>query len=165
MTAVLLAAAGQHPAAAANSIVGGPCPEVVVVREASGRGCTVVLHAGEPCTGTDTQRLGQVGDAMPGPVDLDGRALPLELYGPEPTHFLNHIRSISLTEDDGRWRFDTDGTVQPFEDTERYSARKVVDRFTESMLVEYCSALGLQSFDPAFYRPGDAVLVERIGPP
>ncbi|WP_205649263.1 hypothetical protein, partial [Schaalia canis] len=38
-----------------------------------------------------------------------------------------------------------------FEDRGAYESRRVVDRFTPAMLVEYCAALGLRPFDEDFY--------------
>jgi hypothetical protein len=90
----------------------------------------------------------------------------LELYGPEQTDFLNYVRSVSVANDGGRWVFDQAGTVQPFEDTARYQARRIQDRFTPDMLADYLRALGVRAFEEDFYMPpGDptALLVEKIG--
>jgi hypothetical protein len=91
-------------------------------------------------------------------------ALILELYGPrgEP---LNYVRTISLVNDDG-WSFDQSGTPFPFEDIANYSARKVRDRFTFSMLENYLTHLGLKPFEETFYLPAGtfAMLMEIHGP-
>jgi hypothetical protein len=43
--------------------------------------------------------------------------------------------------------------IQPFEQTERYGAKRLVDRFTSDMLADYCRALGNELFDESFYGP------------
>ena len=61
------------------------------------------------------------------------------------------------------WRFDQNGEPYPFEDLDRYNARKTPDRFTHDMLVEYCLQLGLRPFDESFYAPnGRGIVVEEI---
>ena len=96
-----------------------------------------------------------------GAGDSPGRfgALQLELFGPLKTDFMNYVRTISLTQQAGsRWRFDANGTVQPFENTEAYKRRKMTDKFTLEMLVHYARELGLDPFDSDFY-PGPSALV------
>ncbi len=93
-------------------------------------------------------------------------AVVLEVYGPERTHFLNYQRSIGAVHDGDRWSFDAGGTPFPFEETERYRARRVRDRFTFDMLERYLRKLGLSAFDEDFYLPGpgaEAVLIEQTG--
>lgn len=77
----------------------------------------------------------------------DYGAVVLEVYGPERTHFLNSLRSISAVHDGDRWDFGTGGTPFPFEETERYAARRVRDRFTFDMLERYLRHLGLAPFE------------------
>lgn len=91
-------------------------------------------------------------------------ARQLEMFAPTATDFLNCVRTISLTRDGSRWRFDANGAVQSFEDTEAYEQRKVVDRFSATMLVEYCAALGLRPFDSDFLS-GPCVLVRNPATP
>lgn len=93
-------------------------------------------------------------------------AVVLEIYGPERTHFLNYQRSIGAVHDGDRWSFDAGGTPFPFEETERYRARRVRDRFTFDMLERYLRELGLSAFEEDFYLPGpaaEAVLIEQTG--
>lgn len=93
-------------------------------------------------------------------------AVVLEVYGPERTHFLNYQRSICALHDGDRWDFSAEGTPFPFEETERYGARRVRDRFTFDMLERYLRELGLSPFEEHFYLPGpgaEAVLIERTG--
>jgi hypothetical protein len=82
-----------------------------------------------------------------------------ELFADHPTDFLNYERTITVTKEATRWEFEADGTVQPFERTEKYKERRIKDRFTPEMLEEYCAALGIRLFDPAFYGP-DGWLIE-----
>lgn len=85
-------------------------------------------------------------------------AIQLELFGPLKTDFMNYVRTISLTQDGSSWRFDANGTVQPFENTEAYGRRKMTDKFTLEMLDHYAGELGLDPFNPDFY-PGPSALV------
>lgn len=90
----------------------------------------------------------------------------LEVYGPNPTDFLNYIRSISAAYDGKKWAFATGGEAQPFEQVEIYSSASIRDRFTPEMLESYLKALGIDAFEPDFYMPnGDsAVFIEKSGP-
>ncbi len=84
------------------------------------------------------------------------------LFAPEPREFLNIERSVSVINDVGGWEFNSVGSVQGFEHVERYSARRIADRFTPEMLEEYGRALGLELFDEAFY--GGAGLITHAAP-
>lgn len=86
-------------------------------------------------------------------------AVQFELYGPERTEWLNLVRGVSAMNDGGPWRFDAIGTVQPFERSEQYTARRVRDRFTPEMLEGYCQAVGVDYFAPEFYG-AESVLME-----
>lgn len=78
-------------------------------------------------------------------------AVQFELYGPERTAFLNHRRSISAAHDGSKWRFDSWGAIQPYEQVAAYEARRARERFTSEMLAAYCAAIGVRPFDPDFY--------------
>lgn len=86
-------------------------------------------------------------------------SVQFELFGPVTTDFMNYVRTISVTSDGKKWRFDASGVEQAFEEPEAYTKRSLRDRFTSEMLERYCRALGLEVFDPAFYGPR-AVLFE-----
>ena len=90
-----------------------------------------------------------------------------EIYGPEPNPILNHVRTIGAVNDGGRWSFDQSGLPFPFEETERYGARRVKDRFTFDMLERYLAALGLHPFQEHFYLPdaSAAIRFEYSGNP
>jgi hypothetical protein len=60
------------------------------------------------------------------------------LFGPEKTDWLNYIRSVSTINDGGRWRWNAKGSIQPFEDTDRYLAKTIQDRLTLDMIDRYC---------------------------
>jgi len=81
------------------------------------------------------------------------------LYGPEQTEWINTIRRVAVTNDVTGWEFAANGGVQPYEQTENYQKRSVVERFTPDMLESYCAALGIDLFNPAFY--GEQCLLEH----
>jgi hypothetical protein len=93
-------------------------------------------------------------------------AVMLEVYGPHRTTWLNSVRTVSASNDGGRWVFDQFGEPFPFEKVEQYQARRVRDRFTLDLLKEYLRHLGLSPFEEDFYLPegAPAWLVERKGP-
>ncbi len=90
--------------------------------------------------------------------------LIMEVYGHEKTEWLNLIRKIRLENDLGKWHFEQFGTPFPFEETERYQAKKKTDRFDFQLLKQYLNALGgLSPFDQDFYLPPNdqsAILVQ-----
>ena len=107
--------------------------------------------------------------AVPNTIRRDkGRygAVMLEVYGPHQTHWLNHVRTLYASNDGGRWVFGQSGEPFPFEQPERYQAKRVRDRFTFEMLKDYLHHLGLSPFEEDFYLPqgSSAWLVERKGP-
>jgi hypothetical protein len=88
----------------------------------------------------------------------------LEIFAPFATDFMNYTRTISVIRDGSRWRFDANGTVQDFEDTNAYSQRKIADRFSPQHLSDYATALGLRPWDLDFY-PGSSVLITNPATP
>jgi hypothetical protein len=74
-----------------------------------------------------------------------------DLYGQRPADALNYTRSVSAINDGGRWDWSAIGHVQPFEETDAYSAKRVRDRLTPEMLDRYCRALGIRPFDSEYY--------------
>jgi hypothetical protein len=85
-------------------------------------------------------------------------AVQFEMYGPGADNPLGCVRSVSVAFDGDRWRFDANGSIQPFEDIDCYNKRDVVDRFTPAMLAEYAAALGINAFSERFYA-GEACVV------
>lgn len=78
-------------------------------------------------------------------------AIRFSLYGPDKTDWLNRIRHVGVTNDVDGWQFAAEGTIQPCEEAENYSSRRILDRFTPELLERYCAALGIQLFDGDFY--------------
>lgn len=73
------------------------------------------------------------------------------LYSPESKEFLYQKRAIIAANDGGRWTFISEGDPLPFEDTNRYSAKRILERFDRPMLESYCSALGIEIYNEEFY--------------
>lgn len=86
-------------------------------------------------------------------------ATQFHLFGATGEPPLQYVRTIDAgIFDSGRWSFQTSGVVQPFEQTEAYTRRKIRDRFTRDMLLAYLAALGIMADQPTFY--GRGVLAE-----
>lgn len=90
-------------------------------------------------------------------------ARQFEMFGPIATDFVNFVRTISVVNEGGRWRFDANGTVQDFEDVTAYRRRRVADRLTNEMLEKYARALGIDPFSEAYYT-GPSVLIDAPRP-
>lgn len=88
------------------------------------------------------------------------QATQLWISGPQGQPPSMSERVISASATDGRWEWHTYGTPLPFEDVDRYSARKVRDRFDRTMLLTYLDALGIPANDDGAY--GDGVLVQQV---
>lgn len=101
------------------------------------------------------------------PVEAPGRygSVRLTMVGPNGTPPLGYVRVVAVTHDGSRWVFDTDGDIQPFETPERYTARRIRDRFNSEMLAEYCAALGLHPFVAEFYGPQARLVETAFTPP
>ncbi len=97
-------------------------------------------------------------------LEVPGRygAVQFELFGPLATDFLNYVRTVSVAYDGSGWRFDAAGTVQDFEQVDRYAARRVRDRFTSQMLAEYCAALGVRALEENFYNHRGALVESAV---
>ena len=74
------------------------------------------------------------------------------VFGPDDLPPMNAIRTVYAANDGGRWSFGAHGTPFPFEDTTRYEATRTVDRFTPELLAANLSAMGIDAFNPEFYR-------------
>jgi hypothetical protein len=82
-------------------------------------------------------------------------ATQLHLFGPTGKPPLMYVRTITAgIFDEGRWQFEVRGTPQPFEDLQRYKARRVQDRFDRALLLEYLEALDIRADDADWYRRG-----------
>lgn len=91
-------------------------------------------------------------------------SIQFELFGPLQTDFANYVRTISVSNDGRRWRFDTGGTVQWFEEVTRYKSSRVRSRFDAVMLRDYCRALGLDPFDSPWFGPQGALVTTPLQP-
>jgi hypothetical protein len=133
-----------------NSIGGGDpggfCSNIVRTHH-----CRAVMVSCSPNT------IKRVGDKWFGEYG----AVQFALLGPEEGEYHHLVRRIELTNDGNRWEFEQLGEVQPFEQPERYLARKKTDRFTPEMLESYCAALGIRLFDPEFYGPRGLLLTNE----
>ena len=89
-------------------------------------------------------------------------AVKFALFAPEKRDFLNVERSVSVANDVGGWQFHSMGKVQPFEQIDRYAAKRVADRLTPELLEDYCRAFGIDLFDADFY--GGAGMVTHARP-
>lgn len=98
-----------------------------------------------------------------GEEDFYYPACQFVLYSDGTDNILNIKRSIVCMNDGGRWIFETYGEVQPFEEIDEYSAKRVRDRFTIEMLDRYCQALGINALDSSFY--GRDGLLFRLNDP
>ena len=90
-------------------------------------------------------------------------ALSFTLFGPDPTDFLNRVRSISLANEDGNWSFETEGIPLPFENELSYKSKKIRDRFNIELLTKYLLRMGIMAFEESFYLTSPAILLERSG--
>lgn len=76
-----------------------------------------------------------------------------EVYAPEALGGdtpLGYRRSIAAMDDGGRWIFEESGLRYPFEQVERYSVRRIRDRFTGEMLRDYLRHFGVELFTDEF---------------
>lgn len=84
----------------------------------------------------------------------------LWLYGPDGEPPLMYRRTVSAVATDGRWQWETSGEPLSFEETDRYTSRRVRDRFDRPMLLRYLEALGIPADDDNAY--GQGVLVQQL---
>lgn len=71
-------------------------------------------------------------------------------------------RFIQVSEQDSGWEFSASGPVRPYEDLERYSARRKADRLTRSTIGSYLRAAGVPVDDEWLDQP-TTVLLEAGG--
>lgn len=108
--------------------------------------------------GTDPQSFGGVRRPV------DSPSVMWEVYGPKDTEFPNVVRKVSVIDQGaGHWEFEELGKPYAFEDLARYTARRIRDRFTVDMLLEYLKHFDIDLFNADFYC-GPAVLLELTAP-
>ncbi|QTI66728.1 hypothetical protein [Gordonia polyisoprenivorans] len=84
------------------------------------------------------------------------------LIADHDTEWLNYARSVGVGQDGNRWTFEQQGDPLPFEDVSAYQRRRVKDRFTEEMLVDYAANLGLYPMDEQFYSQQGVLVRSRL---
>lgn len=77
--------------------------------------------------------------------------------GPGGDGPLMSIRTVSVAATDGRWEWYEEGAPLPFEEVERYGARRKRDMFDRDLLLRYLDALGIPAHDDSAYGPGVVV--------
>jgi hypothetical protein len=81
----------------------------------------------------------------------------LEVMGPAGVPPLMYERTVSAVATDGRWEWDESGPAFPFEDTARYAAGRIRNRFDRELPVRYLDALGIPADDDDAYGAGRIV--------
>jgi hypothetical protein len=95
---------------------------------------------------------------------VDSPSIIWEVFGPKRTDFLNVVRKVSVIDQGaGHWEFDQVGKPFPFEELARYSVKRIKDRFTVEVLLEYLKHFDIDLFNADFYA-GPAVMIELTGP-
>jgi hypothetical protein len=94
------------------------------------------------------------------PLERYGATI-LEVYGSDR----KPIRIIYAANDGGKWVFGESGIPFPYEEVDRYKAKKIRDRFTGEMLDNYLNHLGISAFDEQFYAPSNSssILARKLG--
>ncbi|VEI13428.1 hypothetical protein [Trueperella bialowiezensis] len=59
-----------------------------------------------------------------------------------------------------KWQFDHSAAFMPFEDLASYEKRRIVDRFSPQMVIDYCRAVGIDPYNEEFYS-GPIFVVEN----
>lgn len=63
---------------------------------------------------------------------------------------------------DPKWKFYSQGEIQPFEDTELYLQKMIKRRLDKDILVSYCVKLGIDIRDDHFWESVQSILIERL---
>ncbi len=92
-------------------------------------------------------------------------SVQFQMFGPDQTDFLNYVRTLTVAYDGTRWVFIASGAVQPFEEVERYKARRVRDRFDSETLERYCRAVGVDVFNANAYGPRSVLVRSSLEVP
>lgn len=83
----------------------------------------------------------------------------LSVTGPLGEPPLFYERTLSGVATDGRWAWHASGTPFPFEDLNRYTARRIRDRLDRELLVHYLQELGIDADQDTSY--GFGVIVQQ----
>jgi hypothetical protein len=168
----------RHPSLAAALESHAPYPyfvdRAVVAATAGGGAWTAVVNTGFP--------FGDVVGFLQARARLDVRceyvglewmpATP-EVFGNATfVHFLpppqrlrrpaapGDTRWVQTSDQDGGWEFYASGVQRPFEEPDRYRARRKADRLDLDLLARYLRAAGIQADDPGWLH-GPAVMAVR----
>lgn len=76
------------------------------------------------------------------------------VLGPQGEPPLMYRRTIAADCADGRWSWHESGDPLPFEDPDRYTARRVRDRFDRPTLLSYLRANGIDADSRSFWGQG-----------
>ncbi|HEY0117383.1 MAG TPA: hypothetical protein VGC04_01250 [Cellulomonas sp.] len=82
------------------------------------------------------------------------QATQLWVQGPAGEPPLRYERTLAAHATDGRWTWHESGKPFDFEDTARYTSRRIRDRFDRPLLLRYLTALGIPADDDDSYGPG-----------
>jgi hypothetical protein len=78
----------------------------------------------------------------------------LWMSGPDGEPPLMYTRTLCAVAEDGRWSWHESGRPLPFEDVQRYQARRISARFDRGLLVAYLAHLGIRVDDPTWFGTG-----------
>lgn len=141
-TRELVMACGDRWSAYLNNFVNGGDPTAA--------GPALARRLGVRCvTATNAPRYG------PG-----HQSTQLVVQGPAGEPPLMYERTIAAHAEDGRWSWSESGRPFEFEDTDRYAARRIRDRFDRPLLVQYLAALGIPAGDDESY--GRGVIIQQV---
>ena len=96
------------------------------------------------------------------PMTAAGHAsTQFQLLGPDGEPPLMYQRTIAAHAEDGRWSWDESGQPMAFEEPQRYSARRIRERFDRELLAAYLKSMGIAVDDDTAYA-GAAVVHQHV---
>jgi hypothetical protein len=75
-----------------------------------------------------------------------------------PTDAESEVRDVSAANDGGTWAWDESGPVQPFERIESYQTKRIRDRLSPELLIEYCDQLDIPMLREDDYGPRNVLI-------
>ncbi|CAL8980005.1 hypothetical protein CELL_03385 [Cellulomonas sp. T2.31MG-18] len=88
------------------------------------------------------------------------QATQLWVQGPAGEPPLMYERTLAAHATDGRWTWHESGRPFQFEETNRYTVRRIRDRLDRPLLLRYLTALDIPAGDDSSYGPG--VIVQQV---
>ncbi|WHU48644.1 hypothetical protein QNM97_06505 [Gordonia sp. L191] len=119
-----------------------------------------VLAREIPCEAVMVHLVPECKPSDPSRRPNGGRSIVL--MADHQTDWLNYVRSVWVGQDGNRWSFEQQGDPLPFEDVSAYQRRRVKDRFTEDMLVDFSANLGQYPMDEQSYSQQGVLLRTRL---